>query len=172
MHLILGTGLRRAEVTGLDLAQLDPSDPAGLWRVKKAKLNGVHGKGRTSRSVFLGRDARPGLGETGCTIGAVEAGFTSPTTTSVTLNPATVTAGTRVAYLAVVNPQSGTGTPTGTITFTSGTTTLCTAVLSGGVAACGATNAPVGTDTVAGTYSGGDGYATSSGTAILTVTTA
>ncbi|HEY3958642.1 MAG TPA: right-handed parallel beta-helix repeat-containing protein [Streptosporangiaceae bacterium] len=115
---------------------------------------------------------RPGLGETGCTIGAVEAGFTNPTTTAVTLTPATVTAGTKVAYLAVVNPKSGTGTPTGTITFTTGTTTLCTAVLSGGVAACGATNAPVGTDTVTGTYSGGDGYATSAGTAILTVTTA
>ena len=51
VHLILGTGLRRAEVTGLDLAQLDPADPAGLRRVKKARLNGVRGKGRTSRSV-------------------------------------------------------------------------------------------------------------------------
>ena len=58
VHLILGTGLRRAEVTGLDLAQLDPADPAGLRRVKKARLNGVRGKGRTSRTVFLGRDAR------------------------------------------------------------------------------------------------------------------
>jgi Bacterial Ig-like domain (group 3) len=114
--------------------------------------------------------ARPGHGETRCTIGAVEAGFTNPTTTSVTLSPAKVTAGTRVVYLAVVNPKSGTGTPIGTISFTTGSTSLCTAVLSGGVAACGATNAPVGTDTVTGTYSGGDGYAKSSGTATLTVT--
>jgi hypothetical protein len=114
--------------------------------------------------------ARPGHGETRCTIGAVEVGFKNPTTTSVTLSPATVTAGTRVAYLAVVTPKSGTGTPTGSITFTTGSTTLCTAVLSGGDAACGATNAPAGTDTVTGTYSGGDGYASSSGTATLTVT--
>jgi integrase len=57
VYLILGTGLR-AEVVGLDLAQLDPADPATLRRVKKAKLNNVRGKGRTSRSVFLGRDAR------------------------------------------------------------------------------------------------------------------
>jgi site-specific recombinase XerD len=63
VHLILGTGLRRAEVTGLDLAQLDPADPAGLRRVKKAKLNGVRGKGRTSRSVFLGRDARHAIAD-------------------------------------------------------------------------------------------------------------
>jgi Phage integrase family len=58
VHLILGTGLRRAEVTGLDLDQLDPAGPAKLRRVKKARLNGVRGKGRTSRTVFLGRDAR------------------------------------------------------------------------------------------------------------------
>src|SRR6266702_6154754 len=63
VHLILGTGLRRAEVTGLDLAQLDPADPAGLRRVKKARLNDVRGKGRTSRSVFLGRDAGHALAD-------------------------------------------------------------------------------------------------------------
>ena len=114
--------------------------------------------------------ARPGHGETRCTIGAAEAALNIATTTSVNLNPATVTSGTRVAYEAVVTPKSGTGTPTGTITFTTGSTTLCTAVLSGGVAACGAANAPAGTDTVTGTYSGGSGFASSSGTATLTVT--
>jgi Bacterial Ig-like domain (group 3) len=113
--------------------------------------------------------ARPGHGETGCTIGAVEAALNKATTTSVTLSPTTVTAGARVIYLAVVSPKSGTGTPTGTISFSTGSTSLCTAVLSGDVAACGATNAPAGTDTVTGTYSGGDGYASSSGTATLTV---
>ena len=103
--------------------------------------------------------ARPGHGEIRCTIGAAEAGLTNATTTSVTLSPATVTAGTRVVYLVVVAPKSGTGTPAGTISFATGSTSLCTAVLSGGVAACGATGAPVGTDKVTGTYSGGDGYA-------------
>src|SRR6266496_6283151 len=28
VHLILGTGLRRAEITGIDLDQLDPAEPA------------------------------------------------------------------------------------------------------------------------------------------------
>jgi hypothetical protein len=114
--------------------------------------------------------ARPGHGETRCTIGAAEVSFSKPTTTSVTVNPTSVASGTRVVYLAVVSPKSGTGTPTGTITFSTGSTTLCTAVLSGGVAACGASNAPAGTDTVTGTYSGGQGYAKSSGTATLKVT--
>ena len=125
-------------------------------------------------TVCPGKDqrgvARPGHGETRCTIGAAEAAFNIATTTAVTVSSAPVASGTRVPYLAVVTPKSGTGTPTGTISFTTGTTKLCTAVLSGGVAACGATNAPVGTDTVTGTYSGGGGYAKSSGTATLTVT--
>jgi site-specific recombinase XerD len=34
-----------------------------LRRVKKAKLNGVRAKGRTSRSVFLGRDARHAIAD-------------------------------------------------------------------------------------------------------------
>jgi hypothetical protein len=114
--------------------------------------------------------ARPGQGETRCSIGAVEVGYTIATTTAVTVIPGSVTLGTRVVYLVTVTPQSGTGTPTGKVTFTTGKKTLCSAVLSGGVAACGATTAPVGADTVTGTYSGGAGFAGSSGTATLTVT--
>jgi hypothetical protein len=114
--------------------------------------------------------SRPGRGQTRCTIGAAETGLTNPTTTSVTLSPGKVKHGTLVSYLAVVTPRSGSGVPTGTITFKIGSTTLCTAVLSGGVAACGATSAPAGTDTVTGTYSGGGGYASSARTATLTVT--
>ena len=63
MHLILGTGPRRAEVTGLDLTQLDPGEPDELRRMKKARLNDVRGKGRTSRTVFLGRDARHAIAD-------------------------------------------------------------------------------------------------------------
>ena len=62
-HLMLGTGLRRAEVVGLVLAQLDPADPAELRRVKRARLAGVRGKGRTTRTVFLGLDARTALAD-------------------------------------------------------------------------------------------------------------
>ena len=117
-------------------------------------------------------NARPGRGESRCTIGAAEAGFAIRTTTSVTVSPRKVKAGINVVYLAVVTPHSGTGTPTGTISFTIGSTVLCMAVLSGGVAACGATTAPIGTDTVTGRYAGGGGNAKSSSTAILTVTKA
>lgn len=114
--------------------------------------------------------ARPGQGETRCSIGAVEVGATTPSKTTVTLLPATVASGTNVAYVVTVAPTSGTGTPTGKVTFKIGTVILCKAALSGGVAACGSTSAPVGTDTVTGDYSGGGGFAKSAGTATLTVT--
>ena len=114
--------------------------------------------------------ARPGTGETRCSIGAVEVGSTIPTSTSIRLIPATVPFGTRVIYLVTVVPNSGTGTPTGKVTFKVGKAVLCKAVLSGGVAACGATTAPVGADTVTGSYLGGGGFAGSSSKASLTVT--
>jgi integrase len=62
-HLMLGTGLRRAEVANLSLTQLEPSDPRELRRVKRARLTGVRGKGRTTRTVFLGLDARTALAD-------------------------------------------------------------------------------------------------------------
>ncbi len=113
---------------------------------------------------------RPGTGETRCSIGAVEVGSTIPTSTSIRLIPTTVPFGTRVIYLVTVVPNSGTGTPTGKVTFKIGKAVLCKAVLSGGVAACGATTAPVGADTVTGRYLGGGGFAGSSSKASLTVT--
>ena len=63
VHLLLSTGLRRAEVVGLDLDQLEPNTPAALRRAKRARLVGVRGKGRTSRTVFLGRDVRAALAD-------------------------------------------------------------------------------------------------------------
>ncbi|MGP4104701.1 tyrosine-type recombinase/integrase [Nonomuraea sp. KM90] len=63
IYLLFGTGLRRAELVGLDLQQLEPADPDRLRQVKKARLTGVRGKGRTSRTVFLGRDARQALAD-------------------------------------------------------------------------------------------------------------
>jgi site-specific recombinase XerD len=63
VHLLLGTGLRRAELVALDLGQLEPNTPEALRRAKRARLSGVRGKGRTSRTVFLGLDARQALAD-------------------------------------------------------------------------------------------------------------
>jgi integrase len=61
--VLLATGLRREELVRLDLAQISPNTPAGLRAAKKAKVNEVRGKGRTSRNVYLSADARAALAD-------------------------------------------------------------------------------------------------------------
>jgi hypothetical protein len=89
-------------------------------------------------------------------------------TTAPSVSPTTVGQGASVTYSATVS--SGAGTPTGSVTFKVGSTTLCTAPLSSGSGNCAATNAPVGfPDTVTATYGGDANFATSNGTTPLTV---
>ncbi|TYB62164.1 tyrosine-type recombinase/integrase [Nonomuraea sp. PA05] len=60
IYPLFGTGLRRAELVGLDLDQLEPAEVDGLRQAKKARLTEVRGKGR---AVFVGRDARHALAD-------------------------------------------------------------------------------------------------------------
>jgi uncharacterized repeat protein (TIGR03803 family) len=92
-----------------------------------------------------------------------------PTTTAIasSVNPSPY--GQSVTFTATVTRQ-GSGTPTGTVTFTYGSTTLCNAVtLSGGIAACTYSTLPLGADMVTATYSGDYNFTGSSATITLTV---
>ncbi len=90
-------------------------------------------------------------------------------TASVTpsVRPSGVVAGSEVTYSAIVT--SDRGTPTGSVTFTSGSTTLCEASLSAGTGSCTATNAPPGADTVTAAYDGDSTFAPGSATTSLDV---
>ena len=70
-----------------------------------------------------------------------------------------------VTYTAAL-PSSATGS----VTFSIGGTTLCTATLP--TLSCTATNAPVGTDTVTATYSGDSNFTSQTTTTTLTITKA
>jgi hypothetical protein len=95
----------------------------------------------------------------------------APTTTSVSVSPSSSTLGAAVTYSAFVS--SAGGTPTGTLTFTAGSTTLCTTgALVGGSATCSSSTAPEGTDTITGTYLGSSSFSASSGMATLVVNAA
>lgn len=71
----------------------------------------------------------------------------SPSSTSV-LSPAAVT------LTAALQVTSGTTAPTGSVTFTSGTTVLGTATVSGGVASLSVSNLPSGSNAISASYSG------------------
>jgi photosystem II stability/assembly factor-like uncharacterized protein len=86
---------------------------------------------------------------------------------TISTDPTAQTAGLSVTYSATV--ASALGTPTGTVAFTTGTTTLCTATLSSGSGSCSAANAPAGSDTITGTYSGDLTFQTATASASLHV---
>ncbi len=90
-------------------------------------------------------------------------------TTSVSVAPSPAEYGQSVTYSATVSGAGGEPTPQGTVAFSIGSTHLCTATLSSGTGSCAASNAPSGTDTVTGAYSGDASFAPSSGTATLVV---
>ena len=94
---------------------------------------------------------------------------TVPTTTTLgsSLNPSNFEQS--VTFTATVTPQTS-GTPTGTVTFTYGSTTLCNAVtLSGGAATCAYSYLPLGSDIITAAYSGDSQFAPSSGAINQTV---
>jgi uncharacterized protein (TIGR03437 family) len=104
----------------------------------------------------------------------------SATTTTLTINPGSITLGGTVQLTTTVTPATTVtpGVPTGTVTFTSGQTTLGTAALVNvaGVAMATMTVAgpvlPVGTATVTATYGGDATFNGSIATATVSVAAA
>ena len=89
---------------------------------------------------------------------------TTKTTTSITpqISPLSTTYGTATTFSAAVTPSGATGT----VTFSSGATTLCSTTLSNGSASCASpTSAAVGSYDVLASYSGDGTYASSNASA-------
>jgi hypothetical protein len=96
----------------------------------------------------------------------------TPTTTTLSAAPTSATSGTAINFTATVAEVGGTSVPTGTVTFTDGTTTLGSMTLNGtGIAVYTNSTLAVGVHSVTAAY-GGDGAnaASTSGTASVTVT--
>ncbi len=118
-------------------------------------------------------------------ITAVYAGssnFTESTSAPLSqqVNPATTTAltssvnpsitGESVTFTATVSPASGTGTPTGTVTFRDGTTTLGTGTVNAsGVATFSTTGLTIGTHSVTAVYGGDSSFGSSTSPAVSQV---
>lgn len=116
----------------------------------------------------------PSSGQTGMTVTKASSA-TSVTVTNTVTNTASGVYGQTVQYTATLTDSSAgsTGTPDGgTVTFTAGSTQLCQATVSHGSGHCPSANAPVGTDTITGTYANDSNFNGSNGQATLTVTKA
>ena len=86
------------------------------------------------------------------------------TTTSLTATTGPVVYGQSVTLSATVSPASGSTTPTGTVTFLDGSTTLGTGTLTAGVATLTTTALPEGADTITASYAGTTLFAASTST--------
>ncbi|MGC1966663.1 MAG: glycoside hydrolase family 44 protein [Candidatus Acidiferrales bacterium] len=93
------------------------------------------------------------------------------TATSLSASATQVTSGQSVTFKAGVKPQSGSGVPTGSLSFLDGSTQIGSATLSGGSASVSSTTLAVGTHTITAAYSGDVNY-TVSNSAAVTVTVA
>ncbi len=93
------------------------------------------------------------------------------TTTTVSASSTQATSGQTITFTATVAPQSGTGVPTGSITFLDGQSQLAVVALNAGAASFSSANLAVGTHTITAAYSGDANYAAST-SAALTVTVA
>jgi hypothetical protein len=79
----------------------------------------------------------------------------TPTTTTLSASPASSTYGTSVTFTATVGPTSGTGTPSGTVTFSDGGTNLGTGTLdTSGKATFATSTLSAGSRSLTATYGG------------------
>ena len=89
------------------------------------------------------------------------------TSTAVSTDILSSVSGQAVAYSTTVSSPGG--TPTGIVTISTGTITLCVVLLSSGSGSCQARVAPVGTDLITATYSWNPTFSSAVGTSSLTV---
>lgn len=61
VYVFLSTGIRREELTKLNLDQLVPSNISELRKSENPKIVKVRGKGKTERTVYLSSDAKKAL---------------------------------------------------------------------------------------------------------------
>jgi len=120
--------------------------------------------GTSSITAVYGGDAAS-LGSTSAPVN--QSVMQAATTTTVTSSKNPSNQGQSVTFTATVT--STYAVPTGTVTFTQGTTTLGTATLTGGKARLAVTTLPVGSDTVTATYNGTANFVGSSGSVVQTV---
>ncbi len=87
------------------------------------------------------------------------------TTTSLSASPNPSAFGGSVTFTATITPQ-GSGMPTGTVTFSDGSTTLGQGIVNAGTATCSTASLSTGSHSISATYSGDSNFTGSASTAL------
>jgi len=83
------------------------------------------------------------------------------TSTTLTVSPASNVQGSNFTFTAMISARTGTGTPTGTVTFSDSSSTLGAGTVSNGMATFSSTTLALGSHSVVATYSGDTNFAPS-----------
>ena len=81
-----------------------------------------------------------------------------PTTTTLSVSPTAPASGSPAVFTARVSPNSGTGSPTGSVTFSTGATTLGASSVASGSATFTTSSLPIGAEQITAAYSGDANY--------------
>jgi hypothetical protein len=130
--------------------QIDPSDDCTFWYTQEYEAANQSTDWNTRIGSFKFSSCGQSL-------------IATSTSLVASLNPSN--SGQAVTFTATVS--SGSGTPTGTVTFKDGTTTLGTVSLSGSQAQLSTSTLSVGTHPITATYNGSSTYSTSTSAALM-----
>ena len=88
------------------------------------------------------------------------------TSVSLSASPTSSRFGANVTFTAKVAGTSGSGTPTGTVNFLKGASTIGSVALNGGIATFSTNSLPAGADSITASYSGDTSFAASTSSAV------
>jgi Glycoside hydrolase family 44/Bacterial Ig-like domain (group 3) len=157
--------------TSLTLANFDPTGTAAVYTYSNANLNQIV----TGAPVAVASKAVNYTFPAYSVTVFVFTPATSPPTatlTSLTASSTQLTTGQTVKFTATVAPQSGNGTPTGTVTFSDGATSLGSATLTSGTATFSTSTLSNGPHTITAAYSGDANFSPSSSAVVAVAVSA
>lgn len=189
---IRSSGLAAADFDGdgsVDLALIESNDFSGVFYGKgdgtfiSVPLNGnIIPKDLISISaeapavaVDMNKDGKPDILAGGVSLisqAVPTLTGSKASTTTLSASSKAITVGSSVKFTATVAPSSGTGSPTGSVTFMDGSTTLSTGALASGVATYSTSSLPVGSQSVTAVYSGDTTFNASTSAAVTVVVSA
>jgi hypothetical protein len=190
---IRSAALAAADFNGdgnIDLALLDPADYSGIFYGKgdgtftSVPLTGAIipkdlinlAAGAPAVAVDLNKDGKPDILAGGVSLLNITGStpiLTASTTTALAASHSSIASGASVTFTATVADASGgTGTPTGTVTFLDGATTLGTGTLASGVATYSTSALAVGSHSVTASYGGDTNFSASVSTEVAVTVTA
>jgi hypothetical protein len=132
---------------------VDPADDCTFWYTNEYLTT----NGTFNWNTRIGSFKFTSCGRTGSSLSA--------TTLTSSLNPSAL--GQAVTFTATVKPGTGSGTPTGTVTFNDGATVLGTGTLSGGTATLTTSGLGAGVHSITAIYGGDANFASSTSPVLM-----